>query len=91
LEKFTSRRHILPEYIVGYHTTIERERRQQIVEIVHRACDRHLMISTEGVVSARLEVLEYTARAFLKMPCLGELKAIDENRIWEIEAKFLSK
>jgi L-fuculose-phosphate aldolase len=29
--------------------------RQQIVEIVHRAVDRYLMISTEGVVSARLD------------------------------------
>ena len=54
LEKFTERQHQLPEFTVGYHTTEEREARQQIVEIVHRACDRHLMISTEGVVSARL-------------------------------------
>jgi L-fuculose-phosphate aldolase len=55
LDKFTSRSSILPEFVVGYHTSNEREKRQQIVEIVHRACDRHLMISTEGVVSARLE------------------------------------
>ncbi|MDY6873589.1 MAG: class II aldolase/adducin family protein [Chloroflexota bacterium] len=54
LAQFTRRRYILPEFEVGYHTSEERQERQQIVEIVHRACDRHLMISTEGVVSARL-------------------------------------
>jgi L-fuculose-phosphate aldolase len=54
LAQFSGRKHVLPEFEVGYHTSEERERRQQIVEIVHRACDRHLMISTEGVVSARL-------------------------------------
>ena len=55
LDKFCNRVSLLPEFEVGYHTSNEREKRQQIVEIVHRACDRHLMISTEGVVSARLE------------------------------------
>ncbi|MBN2048079.1 MAG: class II aldolase/adducin family protein [Anaerolineaceae bacterium] len=54
LNLFSSRQHFLPEYILQQHSSRERELRQQIVEIVHRACDRHLMISTEGVVSARV-------------------------------------
>ncbi len=55
LDQFSSRQHLLPEFEPGYHTSQARERRQQMVEIVHRACDRHLMISTEGVISARLD------------------------------------
>lgn len=54
LRRFSSREHILPEFTPGYHSSEARELRRQIVAIVHRACDRHLMISTEGVVSARL-------------------------------------
>lgn len=45
----------LPEFEPEAHTSRERELRRAIVEIVHRACDRYLMISTEGVVSARLD------------------------------------
>jgi hypothetical protein len=33
--------------------------------------------------------LEYTARALLSLPVLGDLNAIDEARIREIEEKFL--
>jgi L-fuculose-phosphate aldolase len=54
LELFRGREHILPEFDIQIHSSRERELRQQIVEIVHRACDRQLMISTEGVVSVRL-------------------------------------
>lgn len=54
MDSFIKRQPRLPEFELGYRSTAERERRQQIVEIVHRACDRHLMISTEGVVSIRL-------------------------------------
>lgn len=45
----------LSTFVPEHHSSRERELRQQIVEIVHRACDRYLMISTEGVVSARLD------------------------------------
>jgi L-fuculose-phosphate aldolase len=45
----------LPEFEPATHSSHERELRQAVVEIVHRACDRYLMISTEGVVSARLD------------------------------------
>lgn len=46
---------LLPEFRPAQHPSRERELRQQMVEIVHRAYDRYLMISTEGVVSARID------------------------------------
>jgi L-fuculose-phosphate aldolase len=55
LALFDSFHHLLPECIPDSHTSPERMLRQQIVEVVHRACDRQLMISTEGVVSARID------------------------------------
>lgn len=55
LNLFDSRGHLLPEFVPTGHSSRERELRQQIVEIVHRACERQLMISTAGVVSARLD------------------------------------
>lgn len=38
-----------------FHTSRERELRQKIVEIVHRAYDQQLMTSTAGTVSARVD------------------------------------
>ncbi|MAS33787.1 MAG: aldolase [Anaerolineaceae bacterium] len=55
LNLFDHRRNFLPEFVPTTHSSRERELRQQIVELVVRAYDRHLMISTEGVVSARLD------------------------------------
>ncbi len=55
LNLFDHRHNLLPEFVPTSHSSRERELRQQIVEITARACDRHLMISTEGVVSARLD------------------------------------
>jgi L-fuculose-phosphate aldolase len=55
LNLFDQRKNQLPEFVPTSHSSRERELRQQIVDITARACDRHLMISTEGVVSARLE------------------------------------
>ncbi|MFZ1288787.1 MAG: class II aldolase/adducin family protein [Melioribacteraceae bacterium] len=52
---FDHRKYDLPEFEITEHTSLEREIRSQIIEIVHRACDRNLMISTEGVASVRLE------------------------------------
>ena len=46
---------LLPEFRHESFSSRERELRQEIVEIVHRAVERYLMISTEGVVSARLD------------------------------------
>jgi L-fuculose-phosphate aldolase len=51
---FDRRESALPEFEPGHHTSRERDLRGRIVDIVHRACDRFLMISTEGVVSARV-------------------------------------
>ncbi len=56
---FNSREAPLPEFQPERHASRERELRGKIVEIVHRACDRFLMISTEGVVSARVEGDEF--------------------------------
>ncbi|HEX3053319.1 MAG TPA: class II aldolase/adducin family protein [Aggregatilineaceae bacterium] len=55
LAPFDQNHNLLPEFIPESHSSEERILRQQIVEIVHRACDRQLMISTEGVVSARID------------------------------------
>jgi L-fuculose-phosphate aldolase len=46
---------LLPEFRHENFSSRERELRQEIVEIVHRAVERYLMISTEGVVSARVD------------------------------------
>lgn len=63
LAPFDSTHHLLPEFVPEKHSSQERILRQQIAEIVQRACDRQLMISTEGVVSARVD-----ERSFLITP-----------------------
>jgi L-fuculose-phosphate aldolase len=55
LEPFDQVFHLVPEFVPGEHSSRERALRKQLVEIVHRAYDRQLMISTEGVVSARVD------------------------------------
>ena len=45
----------LPTFVPDGHSSRERELRGQIIDMVGRACTRYLMISTEGVVSARLD------------------------------------
>jgi len=55
LNFFDHRRNLLAEFVPASHSSRERELRQQMVEIIHRAVERYLMISTEGVVSARLD------------------------------------
>ena len=52
---FDHRQNDLPEFELVEHSSLEREIRSQIVDIVHRSCDRNLMISTEGVASIRYE------------------------------------
>lgn len=52
---FDHRQNRLPEVEIEKHSSRERELRKEIVDIVQRACDRFLMISTEGVVSARVD------------------------------------
>ncbi|MDX1414475.1 MAG: class II aldolase/adducin family protein [Candidatus Promineifilaceae bacterium] len=55
LSFFDGRPHELPEFQPSGVSSRVRELRQQIVEIVRRAVSRQLMISTEGVVSVRLD------------------------------------
>lgn len=52
---FYHRQNNLPEFEVTIHSSREWELRKQIVDIVHRACDCFLMISTEGIVSASVD------------------------------------
>ena len=55
LNRFEQPIKLLPEFSPSTPDSRERELRQQIVEITRRAYDRHLMTSTAGVVSARLD------------------------------------
>lgn len=55
LAPFDTPHHLLPELAPDGQSGRERELRQLIVEVVQRAYDRYLMISTQGVVSARLD------------------------------------
>ena len=55
ISSFDHRQNDLPEFELIEHSSLEREIRSQIVDIVHRSCDRNLMISTEGVASVRYE------------------------------------
>jgi L-fuculose-phosphate aldolase len=59
LTLFDKRRNFLQEFVPTVRSSKELELRQSIVEIVCRACNRYLMISTEGVVSARLDHNSY--------------------------------
>ena len=45
----------LPEFTPAAHSSAERELRRQVIDIAARAYERQLMISTQGVVSARLD------------------------------------
>lgn len=75
LKLFISRSHILPEFDHVKPSNKELELRNQIVEIVHRACDRYLMISTEGVVSARID------QGFLITPTGIDRRTVEEADI----------
>jgi L-fuculose-phosphate aldolase len=72
LNLFDQRRNLLPEFVPTVHTSRERELRQQIVAVTRRAYDRHLMISTEGVVSARVD-----ADSFLITPTGRDRRNLD--------------
>jgi L-fuculose-phosphate aldolase len=49
------REYLLPEFTPDEHSSRERELRAQMIDAVQRAYDRSLMISTQGVVSARVD------------------------------------
>jgi len=63
LQLLGSESNALPEFIPDTHSSRERELRRQVVETVRRAVSRYLMMSTEGVVSARVD-----DRSFLITP-----------------------
>lgn len=65
-------RSFLPEFVPAGHSSRERELRCRVVQTVHRACDRYLMISTEGVVSARVD-----DRSFLITPTGLDRRSLD--------------
>jgi len=69
---FDHRQNDLPEFELTEHSSLEREIRSQIVDIVHRSCDRNLMISTEGVASMR-----YDGNNFLITPSGLGRRSID--------------
>jgi len=75
LELFTSRSHLLPEFEHKKFTSKELELRKKVVDIVHRACDRSLMISTEGVVSTRCK------EGFLITPTGSDRRTIEESDV----------
>lgn len=55
IEQFEQSQIILPEFILENHSSRERELRQQICNVIHRAYDQRLMTSTEGTASARID------------------------------------
>ncbi|MBX3062525.1 MAG: class II aldolase/adducin family protein, partial [Anaerolineae bacterium] len=55
LRLFDHHNNLLPEFQHTAYPSRERELREQLVELVHRACGRQLMISTQGVASARVD------------------------------------
>ncbi len=56
---FDHRDNLLSEQTLDTHPSDELEKRDEIVNIVRRACRRQLMISTEGVVSVRLNAQDF--------------------------------
>jgi L-fuculose-phosphate aldolase len=63
LTLFDHRDNLLPEFVHSAPTSRERELRELLVELVRRAYQRQLMISTQGVASARVD-----ERSFLITP-----------------------
>ena len=72
------------------------------IEIGRLISDKHpvLMVENDCVLATgkttleafdRLEVLEFTAKSLLQLTNLGEINAIDEERIRELEKKFFSE
>ncbi|MCA9893290.1 MAG: class II aldolase/adducin family protein [Anaerolineae bacterium] len=73
---FDHREHLLEEFTPATHTSRERELREKLADIVHRACQRQLMISTEGVASARVD-----DDSFLITPTGFDRPSIDPENI----------
>jgi L-fuculose-phosphate aldolase len=81
LSLLDQQRSLPSEFVPADHCSRERELRLQIVEMVHRACDRSLMISTEGVASARVD-----ERSFLITPTGLDRRSLEIEDIVLIQA-----
>ena len=55
IARFEERRVTLPSFRPEHHSSRERELRQAVCRMVHRAYEQQLMTSTEGTVSARVD------------------------------------
>ena len=76
IQMFNHRDNSLPEFASTDHSSLERELREQIVDTLRRAYRRQLMISTEGVISARLD-----SESFLITPTGQDRNTIDNRDI----------
>lgn len=76
LDLFEHRDNHLPKFTVRLHSSFEREQRENLVDIVQRACERQLMISTEGVASTRID-----DASFLITPTGFDRPSVDVERI----------
>ncbi len=59
LQPFDVRHNEWTEFVPRSHSSHERALRRQLTDIVHRAYDRQLMISTQGVASARIDASSF--------------------------------
>jgi L-fuculose-phosphate aldolase len=80
IAQFEKRSADLPTFQPGRHSSRERELRQAICRIVHRAYERRLMTSTEGTVSARVD-----SASFLITPYGVDRKLLDIEDLVLIE------
>lgn len=83
---FDHRGHHLTEFSPSAHTSRERELREQLADIVQRACQRKLMISTEGVASARLD-----ENSFLITPTGFDRASVEPESIVLIQNRHREK
>ncbi|MBE2270792.1 MAG: class II aldolase/adducin family protein [Anaerolinea sp.] len=81
ISQIDHQRHLLPVAEQVTHSSRERELRGQVADIVQRACARQLMISTEGVVSARVD-----ADSFLITPTDYDRPSIRHDDLVLIQA-----
>ncbi len=55
IEGFNHRTNVLPEFTPAKPSSHERAMRSKVLKVIERACQRQLMISTEGVISLRVD------------------------------------
>ncbi len=73
----------LEEFTPHGHTSRERQARQEMVELIRRACDQKLFTSTQGTFSQRLDQSSFLITPYLvdrKHLAVGDLVRIDGGR-----------